>query len=134
MTMLAVYPHIQGVLLGLLACGISFLLYPPVLHFARRKNIVDNPDARKLQREPVPVLGGLVVAISFFLVLALHYALNGTHRMLVGSLAVLVMTGMGIWDDLKNLPAAFRFVVELVVVWLITFWLGEPQAIKAGMR
>ena len=124
MTMLAVYPHVQGVLLGLLACGISFLLYPPVLHFARRKNIVDNPDARKLQREPVPVLGGLVVAISFFLVLALHYALNGTHRMLVGSLAVLVMTGMGIWDDLKNLPAAFRFVVELVVVWLLMHFGG----------
>lgn len=153
MTLLAIHPHIQGVLLSLLACLISFVLYPPVLHFARRKNIVDNPDARKLQREPVPVLGGLVVATSFFLVMAVHYMLNGSHKMLVGTAAVLVMTCLGIWDDLKNLPAAFRFLVELMVVWLlmhfgeiyindlhglwgvheIPFWVAAPLSMIAGV-
>ncbi len=155
MTLLAIHPHIQGVLLSLLACLISFVLYPPVLHFARRKNIVDNPDARKLQREPVPVpvLGGLVVATSFFLVMGLHYMLNGSHKMLVGTSAVLVMTCLGIWDDLKNLPAAFRFLVELMLVWLlmhfgeiyindlhglwgvheIPFWVAAPLSMIAGV-
>ena len=36
-------------------------IHPKVLKIAILKNIVDNPDARKLQRNPVPVLGGIAV-------------------------------------------------------------------------
>ena len=144
---------LQGILFGLLACLLSFVMYPPMLHFARRKHIVDNPDARKLQREPVPVLGGVVVFISFFLVLVLHFVLNGTPKMVQASFAVLVMTAIGFWDDLKNLPSAFRFLVELVVVWMlmwfggfyindlhglwglheISFWWAAPLSLVAGV-
>ena len=144
---------ILGLLLGLMACVISFLLYPPVLRFARKKNIVDNPDARKLQREPVPVLGGLVVFVSFALTMPVAYVLFGTKKLVVGFIAVMMMTVIGIWDDLKNLPAAFRFVVEIVMVWLlmqfggfyindlhglwgvneISFWWAAPLSIFAGV-
>ena len=48
--------------------GISFVvttvMYPYVLRFARRHGIVDNPCARKLQRVPVPVMGGTAVYIG----------------------------------------------------------------------
>ena len=44
---------------------LSFLatswIYKKVLKIALMKNIVDNPDARKIQRRPVPVLGGVAV-------------------------------------------------------------------------
>ena len=36
-------------------------VYPKVLKIAIIKNLVDNPDARKLQRNPIPVMGGLAV-------------------------------------------------------------------------
>ena len=36
-------------------------VFPKVLKISLSKNIVDNPDARKLQRTPIPVLGGMVV-------------------------------------------------------------------------
>ena len=39
----------------------SALVFPFALKFARARNIVDKPDARKLQRSPVPVFGGVVV-------------------------------------------------------------------------
>ena len=39
-------------------------IYPHILKVALTKNIVDNPDARKLQRVPVPVLGGLTVVFG----------------------------------------------------------------------
>ena len=44
-------------------------IFPKILHIALVKNIVDNPDARKLQRVPVPVLGG--VAVMFGILVAL---------------------------------------------------------------
>lgn len=37
------------------------LIHPQVVKFAKKRNIVDNPDARKLQRNPVPVMGGVAV-------------------------------------------------------------------------
>ena len=45
----------------LVAMVVSALVYPLALSYAQRHNIVDNPNARKLQRVPVPVLGGVVV-------------------------------------------------------------------------
>ena len=33
-------------------------VHPKVLKISIMKNLVDNPDARKLQRNPVPVMGG----------------------------------------------------------------------------
>lgn len=36
-------------------------IHPRLVKIALDKNIVDNPNARKLQRKPVPVLGGIAV-------------------------------------------------------------------------
>ena len=44
-------------------------IHPRLVKIALLKNIVDNPDARKLQRTPVPVLGG-----TLFLCLCLMIA------------------------------------------------------------
>lgn len=44
-------------------------IHPKLVKIALLKNIVDNPDARKLQRTPVPVLGG--VAVFFGVVIAI---------------------------------------------------------------
>ena len=38
----------------------SALVFPFALKYARTHNIVDQPNARKLQRSPVPVFGGVV--------------------------------------------------------------------------
>lgn len=45
-------------------------IHPRLVKIALLKNIVDNPDARKLQRTPVPVLGG--VAVFFGVVIAIN--------------------------------------------------------------
>ena len=44
---------------------VSFLsvqwVYFKVLKIAKEKKLVDNPDARKLQRTPIPVVGGIAI-------------------------------------------------------------------------
>ena len=53
---------IQHIILPALFAFIGTLwIHPKVLKIAILKNIVDNPDARKLQRNPVPVMGGIAV-------------------------------------------------------------------------
>ena len=46
-----------AILVFVVAMVVSMLSYPRVLKFAKSHNFVDNPNARKLQRVPVPVMG-----------------------------------------------------------------------------
>ena len=108
--------------------GVAFLVttlaYPYVLAFARKHRIVDNPSARKLQRVPVPVMGGTAVFIGLVVAMAASYAIAPDPRMtrVFGLLAVMYL--IGVWDDVKDVSAAFRFLVELVVVWMMILTLG----------
>ena len=61
---------IQHIILPILLSFIGTLwMHPKILKIAILKNIVDNPDARKLQRNPVPVMGG--IAVFFGIVIGL---------------------------------------------------------------
>ena len=54
-------PCAQVLLPSLVALTSVFWIYFKILRIAKEKNLVDNPDARKLQTEPVPVMGGIAV-------------------------------------------------------------------------
>ena len=44
-----------------IASLVVFLIHPRLVKIAKKKQIVDNPNARKLNKVPVPVLGGVGV-------------------------------------------------------------------------
>ena len=53
------------VLLPTIVAFIATIWFQPhILKVAKTKNIVDNPNARKLQRVPIPVMGGIVVVFG----------------------------------------------------------------------
>ncbi len=51
-------------LLFIVSFAVSAWIFKYILRIAVAKNIVDNPEARKLQKEPVPVLGGVAEAFG----------------------------------------------------------------------
>ena len=114
--------------LSFILMGVAFivttLVYPYVLAFARRHNIVDNPSARKLQRVPVPVMGGTAVFIGIIVAVATGMMLEPDERLIkiIGLLVVMFL--VGVWDDIKDVPASLRFLLELGVVWLMILILG----------
>ena len=118
-----------SILLGLLAATISALLvvvfvHPRVVTFAKKRNIVDNPNARKLQRNPVPVMGG--VAVFFGLIAGLCVAsifLNITELLPI-FVAMSVMLSVGVADDVSELSPRLRFVIEIAVALIVMFWTG----------
>lgn len=105
---------------------VASLVHHPMLKFAQRHNIYDNPEARKLQREPVPVMGGWVVfigAIAGFVC----YCLFRQRVLLVPVLvAMLVMLLVGSWDDIKKLSPTTKFVIEIIVVTVLALVNGAP--------
>lgn len=49
------------------------LVHPRLVKIARIKSIVDNPNARKLNKEPIPILGGVGVFFGIFITVGLFY-------------------------------------------------------------
>lgn len=103
-------------LVFMVAMAVSALVYPVALSYARRHNIVDNPNARKLQRVPVPVFGGVVVYSG---ILAGGLALSAfmwNWVMVYGIIGMTIMLLIGVWDDQKDISALLRLFVEIALV------------------
>lgn len=93
-------PKILAALPGVAACVIVTLIYPFVLRYAIRHNIVDNPNARKLQRTPVPVFGGVAVFMGVLpAVVITGIFFNDFPTTTVNLCAITVMLAIGVWDD-----------------------------------
>lgn len=96
-------------------------IFPKILNLALTKNLVDCPDARKLQKRPVPVLGGM--AVFFGIAVALFVSLIDTYYAnLFGIFVAMgIMLYIGTMDDLMGLSPNMRFLVEIIVVLLLIF-------------
>lgn len=109
--------------LAIIAFIISFFaslaVYPFLLKFAKRHNIVDNPNARKLQRKPVPVFGGPVVWVGFMAGFAFLIVYVHSYNMILAAAAMTLLLIVGIIDDNYNLSPALRFLIEVGVVWAV---------------
>ena len=118
-------PKILAALPGVAACVIVTLIYPFVLRYAIRHNIVDNPNARKLQRTPVPVFGGVAVFMGVLpAVVITGIFFNDFPTTTVNLCAITVMLAIGVWDDRRDISAIFRFIVEIMIVFLMMLATG----------
>lgn len=105
-------------------------VYFKVLKIAKDSNIVDNPDARKLQKRPVPVLGGIAVFFGLIAgVLAgacLTYIFSSTPQQSLGPIlcAIVIMIYTGALDDIQGLTPSVRFVVEIFTILALIFASG----------
>lgn len=100
----------------IIAFLVALLVFPLALRLAERYNIVDNPDARKLQRVPIPLLGGLVVFCGVLAGVICYYGLEKSPQFPLGILGMSIMLIVGTWDDIRNLSVKVRFVVEILTV------------------
>ena len=99
-----------------------FVVHPSLVKIAHLKSIVDNPDARKLNKVPVPVLGGVGVffGIMFSLSVAGYYV-EGMNIQFELIIAMLIMLYTGVGDDILQLSPRLRFALQIFVVCLMMF-------------
>ncbi len=103
----------------------SWIAFPYVLRFAQNHNIVDNPNARKLQRVPVPVMGGLVVYAGILVGCTILSFFLRDINLLLGIGAMSIMLFIGIWDDMRELSAKLRFLLEFSLVGIYMAMTGN---------
>lgn len=111
------------IILCIIAMAATIVIFNPILKIAKSKNLVDNPDARKLQKSPVPVLGG--IAVFFGVAVGLCFFKTMTEMTTLFSVfgAMILMMYVGAIDDILSVKPSFRFCIEILVAVLILFGL-----------
>lgn len=103
------------IILSLSAFVISFGVTNVVRHYALYRNLLDQPNHRSAHTKPTPRGGGLAIITAFMPTL---YFLMWSHPPLMTTyLAIhtgLLVAAIGLIDDIKSLPARWRFSVHLL--------------------
>lgn len=134
-------------------------VYFRILKIAKRRNLVDNPDPRKLQQVPVPVLGGIAVfwgmVVGVFVGAAVAAAFGWVRLwpILPVVFSMVLMLYSGAMDDVIGLSPGNRFFIEIVTLlcliytsgicadslhglWgveTISWWIAVPLTVFAGL-
>ena len=105
-------------LLGFVTLVIVGVLTPVMRSIAMKVGAFDAPNmSRKIQKEPVPYLGGIAISIGVVVVSysALLYADNSMHTFALAStvlLPAIAISAMGLFDDLKGLEPWPRLAAQ----------------------
>ena len=130
-----------------IALLIVVLLTPAVGGMARLLGVVDNPDARRLNRRPIPRLGGLAIFMGILVPSLAFLDLNGEMRGILLGAAVACVVGA--IDDFRGLSPVAKLAGQVLAaaiptafgVWIDHFtlpflgavhlppWIGVPLTI-----
>ncbi len=129
---------------AVIAFVIVVLLTPAVGGMARMLGAVDRPDARRINRRPIPRLGGLAIFLGILVPALAFLDLSGETRGVL--LGAAVATVVGAVDDFRGLSPSVKLIGQFVAasipcmfgVWIdhVTFpflgvldipaWIGVP--------
>jgi UDP-GlcNAc:undecaprenyl-phosphate GlcNAc-1-phosphate transferase len=112
------YSIAQFFLLGFITFVFVGLITAPMRNLAIRVGAVDAPTlARKAQKEPVPYLGGVAIAVgivaaSYASLLAVDFSWETLKLASFVLIPAIAISAMGLWDDLKGLEPWPRLVAQ----------------------
>jgi UDP-GlcNAc:undecaprenyl-phosphate GlcNAc-1-phosphate transferase len=92
---------------------------PLVRRIALRLGVIDQPNARKIHVNPIPLLGGLAIYGAFIAALLLfgsRYGLNELVGILVGAS---LMSFLGMWDDRRSLSPLLKLAGQFVAASIL---------------
>lgn len=102
-----------------LSFSLSFCLTPIARWTAYRLFALDIPDRRKNHAEATPLLGGAAIFTAFILAIVI----NGIYSPELAAilLAAALLFVVGIIDDVREIPAKIKLVVQLICVGIVLF-------------
>ncbi|HEL0663980.1 TPA: undecaprenyl/decaprenyl-phosphate alpha-N-acetylglucosaminyl 1-phosphate transferase [Streptococcus equi subsp. zooepidemicus] len=136
---------IDDVLVLIGALLMSLLLTPIVRFLSIRVGVVDTPNARRINKVPMPTSGGLAIFTSFVIasLVLMPLASNGAHiggqtyfqYILPVVLGGLVVTVTGFIDDVYELSPKLKMlgiVIGAIIVWAFTDFKFDSFKIPFG--
>lgn len=106
------------ILTFVVAFGFSFAATPIAYRLAFKLGAIDVPkDKRRVHKKPTPRLGGVAIVFGFMVAICCFGEITREFAaILVGAAIIFVM---GIVDDCKDLPAKFKFVIQIIAAIVV---------------
>ena len=102
---------------------ISLILIPLIIKFCKFYSLYDTVNARKIHSGNIPRLGGIAIALSFFITIIALFLFDNTLS-LKNSLPLIIsgilIFSFGILDDIIELRAIFKLIVQLAASTIVT--------------
>ncbi|WP_010580287.1 glycosyltransferase family 4 protein [Liquorilactobacillus vini] len=114
------------IIASLIVAGVlSLVLTPLVRRLAFKIGAVDNPNARRVNKIPMPTMGGLAIFLSFnfvnFFLLRQQYPTQQLWTLLVAEIVILAT---GIIDDIYELSPRQKLIGETLAALVVFFLCG----------
>lgn len=103
----------------LTAFVVAMVSIPPVIMLVNKYRLHDIPGERKEHSTPTPTLGGIAIMAGTVISLGFWFPFSVSPEILTSFLAIAILFAMGITDDLKDLPAKYKFIVEIALALLV---------------
>lgn len=108
-----------GILTYVMAFVLTLIFIPPVIFMVNRFKLFDRPNARKEHTVPTPTFGGIAIFAGMMVALLFWFKFYNHPSIINFFLSMILLFGVGIMDDLKDLPARYKLVIEAGVASLL---------------
>lgn len=98
---------------------VTLIAIPPIISLIKKYSLYDVPDARKEHSSPIPTMGGIAVIAGMMLALFLWFPFSKALPQVSFFFSITVLLALGIMDDLKDLSAKYKFIVQFCLAVLI---------------
>ena len=108
-----------GILTYVMAFVLTLIFIPPVIFMVNRFKLFDRPNARKEHSVPTPTFGGISIFAGMMVSLLFWFKFYNHPSIITFFLSMILLFGVGIMDDLKDLAARYKLVIEVGVASLL---------------
>jgi len=108
-----------GLLTYVMAFVLTLIFIPPVIFMVKRFKLFDRPNARKEHSVPTPTFGGISIFAGMMVSLLFWFKFNNHPSTITFFLSMVLLFGVGVMDDLKDLAARYKLVIEAGVASLL---------------
>lgn len=98
---------------------VTLITIPPIITLIKKYSLYDVPDARKEHCSPIPTMGGIAIVAGMLLALILWFPFSNSIEQISFFFSIAVLFGLGMMDDLKDLSAKYKFVIQFALATII---------------
>lgn len=92
---------------------VTLITIPPIIQLVNKYSLYDVPDHRKVHKVPIATLGGVAIWTGMVTALLLWFSFSNQATIISFMFSLVVLFSLGIMDDLKNLSAKYKLVIEI---------------------
>lgn len=103
---------------------LSLISMPLIIKFCKKFSLYDYQNSRKIHSGDIPRLGGVGIVLSFLISVVIYFKMSKDID-IVNHLPILIATTIiflfALLDDLLDLPAVLKLIVQLIAVSIVCF-------------